>query len=72
MKSKITCGIGWAEVHHDVALVDETGKLVAKQRIKDDADVFRRLLALCAEAGDCAEALIPVSGGDRPRPAVRR
>ncbi|MDX3697077.1 hypothetical protein PV726_44010 [Streptomyces europaeiscabiei] len=24
----ITCGIDWAEDHHDVALVDETGKLV--------------------------------------------
>lgn len=49
------------EDHHDVALVDETGKLVAKQRIKDDADGFRRLLALLAEAGDCAEAPIPVA-----------
>jgi len=57
----ITCGIDRAEDHHDVALVDETGKLVAKQRIKDDADGFRRLLALLAEAGDCAEAPIPVA-----------
>jgi hypothetical protein len=44
-----------------VALVDETGKLVAKQRIKDDADGFRQLLALLAEAGDCAEAPILVA-----------
>lgn len=51
----ITCGIDWAE-DHDMALVDEMGKLVAKQRIKDDADGFRQLLALLAEAGDCAEA----------------
>ncbi|WP_405764962.1 IS110 family transposase [Streptomyces sp. NBC_01538] len=57
----ITCGIDWAEDHHDVALVDETGKLAAKQRIKDDADGFRQLLALLAEAGDCAEAPIPVA-----------
>jgi hypothetical protein len=34
----ITCGIDWAENHHDVALVDEEGKLVAKRRIRDDAD----------------------------------
>lgn len=61
MKLTITCGIDWAEDHHDVALVDETGKLVAKQRIKDDADGFRQLLALLAEAGDCAEAPIPVA-----------
>ena len=33
----ITCGIDWAETHHDVALVDESGKLVAKRRISDDA-----------------------------------
>ena len=33
----IICGLGWAENHHDVALVEETGKLVAKQRIGDDA-----------------------------------
>ncbi len=61
MKLTITCGIDWAEDHHDVALVDETGKLVAKQRIKDDADGFRRLPALLAEAGDCAEGPIPVA-----------
>ncbi len=61
MKLTITCGIDWAEDHHDVPLVDETGKLVAKQRIKDDADGFRRLLAQLADAGDCAEAPIPVA-----------
>jgi transposase len=61
LKLTITCGIDWAEDHHDVALVDETGKLVAKQRVKDDADGFRQLLALLAEAGDCVEAPIPVA-----------
>ncbi|MDQ1052042.1 transposase [Streptomyces sp. V4I2] len=61
MKLTITCGIDWTEDHHDVALVDETGKLVAKQRIKDDADGFRQLLSLLAEAGDCAEDPIPVA-----------
>lgn len=34
----ITCGIDWADDHHDVALVDEAGKLVARRRIGDDAD----------------------------------
>jgi hypothetical protein len=29
----ITCGIDWAERHHDVALVDDTGRMVAKKRI---------------------------------------
>ncbi len=47
----ITCGIDWAENHHDVALVDGSGKLVAKRRISDDAEGYRRLLELLVEAG---------------------
>jgi hypothetical protein len=57
----ITCGIDWAESHHDVALVDASGKLVAKRRISDDAEGFRRLLELLSEAGDTAENPIPVA-----------
>jgi transposase len=57
----IPCGIDWAEDHHDVALVDEAGKLVAKRRITEEADGFRQLLAMLAEAGDSAEAPIPVA-----------
>ncbi len=57
----ITCGIDWAESHHDVALVDESGKLVAKRRISDDAEGFRRLLELLSEAGDTTGNPIPVA-----------
>lgn len=57
----ITCGIDWAENHHDVALVDESGKLVAKRRISDDAEGLRRLLDLLSEAGDTASDPIPVA-----------
>jgi transposase len=57
----ITCGIDWAENHHDVALVDEAGKLVAKRRISDDLPGYRQLLELLAEAGDSAETPIPVA-----------
>jgi transposase len=57
----ITCGIDWAENHHDVALVDQAGKLVAKRRISDDAEGYRRLLDLLIEAGDTAEDPIPVA-----------
>ncbi|MDT5232807.1 MAG: hypothetical protein QOI39_3307 [Mycobacterium sp.] len=32
---KVFCGIDWAENHHDVALVDEHGQLVAKCHIGD-------------------------------------
>ena len=34
---RIWCGIDWAERHHDIALVDDHGKLVTKRRIADDA-----------------------------------
>jgi transposase len=57
----ITCGIDWAENHHDIALVDETGKLVAKRRIADDAEGYRRLLDLLTEAGDSPDSPIPVA-----------
>lgn len=57
----ITCGIDWAEKHHDIALVDETGKLVAKRRIGDDVDGWRTLIELLAEHGDRSEARIPVA-----------
>ena len=58
---KVFCGIDWAENHHDVALVDELGQLVAKCRIGDDAAGFRALLELLAEQGDTATDLIPVA-----------
>jgi hypothetical protein len=57
----ITCGIDWAENHHDVALVDKAGKLVAKRRIGDDAQGYRQLLGLLAEAGDSAREPVPVA-----------
>lgn len=57
----ITCGIDWSEHHHDVALVDEAGELVAKRRVSDDAEGYRRLVELLADAGDTAEDPIPVA-----------
>jgi transposase len=57
----ITCGIDWAENHHDVALVDEAGKLVAKRRIGDDVQGYRQLLELLADAGESAGEPVPVA-----------
>jgi hypothetical protein len=57
----ITCGIDWAENHHDVALVDETGKLVAKRRISDDVHGYQQLLTLLADSGDSAGEPVPVA-----------
>ncbi len=48
---RVFCGIDWSERHHDVALVDESGALVVKERVGDDAAGFRRLLELLAEHG---------------------
>jgi transposase len=57
----VYCGIDWAERHHDVALVDEAGNLLAKRRITDDAAGYRVLLELLVEYGDSPEAPIPVA-----------
>lgn len=47
--------------HHDVAITDDTGKLLAKCRIGDDLDGYRLLLDLLVEHGDTAETPIPVT-----------
>src|SRR5680860_1353814 len=49
---KITCGIDWAEGHHDVALVNGDGELVAKLRIDTGLTGFSELMALLAEHTD--------------------
>ena len=54
------CGIDWSERHHDVALVDQDGTLIAKRRIGESVEGFAELLTLLAEAGDSPEEPIPV------------
>ena len=46
------CGIDWATEHHDVAVVDDDGRVVASGRVGNDAAGFAQLLTLLAEAGD--------------------
>src|SRR5680860_375379 len=46
---KITCGIDWAEGHHDVALVNSDGELVAKLRIDTGLTGFSELMTLLAQ-----------------------
>lgn len=58
---RLFCGIDWAEAHHDIAIVDNEGILIAKKRITDDPDGFAQLIELLAEAGDCADDQIPVA-----------
>jgi transposase len=57
----VYCGIDWATGHHDVALIDETGALLAKARITDDAPGLATLLAMLAEHGDHAADPTPVA-----------
>lgn len=57
----VFCGIDWAEDHHDIALVDRNGRLLARQRIGDDAPGLTTLLALLGQHGDNAEEPIPVA-----------
>jgi transposase len=58
---EVFCGVDWAEAHHDIALVDGAGTLIAKRRISDDAVGFAALITLLAEAGDSADDPIPVA-----------
>jgi hypothetical protein len=46
---EILCGIDWAEHHHDIAIVDQAGRVLAKQRISDDLAGFTHLSSLLAE-----------------------
>jgi transposase len=57
----VFCGIDWAEDHHDIALVDKDGGLLARLRISDDAAGLTRLLELLAEHGDTPEDPVPVA-----------
>ncbi len=56
----ITCGIDWAEAHHDVAIVDGNGTAVAKLRIDTGLPGFTALMALLAEHTD-DPASVPVA-----------
>lgn len=57
----VFCGIDWAEDHHDIALADGDGKLLARQRISDDAAGLAALLDLLAGHGDSPDDPVPVA-----------
>jgi transposase len=55
----VTCGIDWAEGHHDVAVIDENGKVLDRARIDTGVPGFGQLVTMLREhAGDLAE--VPV------------
>jgi transposase len=57
----VFCGIDWAERHHDIALVDQDGTLIAKRRIPDNPDGFATLTEILTAAGDTADDPLPVA-----------
>ena len=57
----VYCGIDWAEGHHDIALVDDEGRLIGKRRIAETLDGFAELAAMLADAGDQSDDPIPVA-----------
>ena len=59
--NQITCGIDWAEGHHDVALLDHEGQLLTRRRIVESVEGFAELITLLAEVGDSTEDPIPVA-----------
>ena len=58
---RLYCGIDWATTHHDIAIIDEDGKVVARARVTNDAAGFALALTLLAEAGEDADDPIPVA-----------
>ena len=58
---EITCGIDWAQGHHDIAMVSSDGQLVAKRRIPESVAGFAELTAMLADAGDDPKDPIPVA-----------
>jgi transposase len=45
----ITCGIDWAEAHHDVALLDDAGRVLVRARIDTGVPGFTELIGLLTE-----------------------
>jgi len=52
MTINITCGIDWAEGHHDVAVLDEGGQVLGRRRIDTGLSGFSDLMALLCEHTD--------------------
>lgn len=60
---RVWCGIDWAEAHHDVAIVDDAGALLAKTRVSDDPVGFTQLLGLLGEYAAASDEPIVVAIG---------
>lgn len=50
----ITVGIDWAEGHHDIAVMNDQGRIVSRARIDTGPEGFTTLLGVIAEHGGTA------------------
>ena len=55
------CGIDWSDDHHDVAVVDDNGAVIAQLRIGNDVEGFGQLLESLAELGSGSAREVPVA-----------
>jgi hypothetical protein len=56
----VACGIDWSEGHHDVAIVDDNGLVLAQERVGNDAAGLARVLQLLA-SHDPVDAHLPIA-----------
>ena len=57
----IFVGDDWAEAHHDICIIDEAGKKLAKRRVPEGLDGVNQLHALVADhASDPAEVVVGI------------
>jgi transposase len=59
--SNLTCGIDWADDHHDVAVVDAVGVVVSERCVANDLQGFAELIELLAACGEEPRSLTPVA-----------
>ena len=57
----IYCGIDWSEQHHDIALVDENGLVVVRNRIAESVAGFGVLTALLREHAGTDALAVPIA-----------
>ncbi len=55
------CGIDWSDDHHDVAVIDRDGQVLAHRQIGDDHAGLQALLELLSEHGDRPDRPVPVA-----------
>ncbi|MEN8582791.1 transposase [Burkholderia sp. RS01] len=58
--TEVFCGIDWAEGHHDIALVDQQGQLLAARRIEDTAAGLTELLEMLGAFGGSSRFVVNV------------